>query len=230
MSLPTGVYFVPLAAICDPDLVLPAIARQLGVQEIGMQSIFEQVKVALQEKQVLLVLDNFEQVVTAAPQVEELLVACSSLKVIVTSREVLHLQAEQVYPVLPLPLPDLDQMPERETLSQYAAVALFIQRAQAISPTFEVTPANARVIAEICERLDGLPLALELAAIRMRLLPPHKLLARLSQRLQVLTRGAQDLPVRSKPCAIRSSGVMTYSRKRNSDSFGDSPSSLEDSP
>jgi predicted ATPase/DNA-binding CsgD family transcriptional regulator len=181
-----GVCFVPLEAIHKPELVIPTITRQLGVQEIRMQSIFEQVKVALQEKQILLVLDNFEQVVTAAAQVEELLIACSSLKVMVTSREVLHLQAEEVCVVSPLPLPDLNQVPECETLVQYPAVELFIQRAQAMLPTFEVTSTNAHVIAEICVRLDGLPLALELAAIRVRLLPPQKLLTRLSQRLQVL--------------------------------------------
>ncbi len=181
-----GVCFVPLVAVRNPELVIPTITRQLGVQEIRMQSIFEQVKVALQEKQILLVLDNFEQVVTAASQVEELLIACSSLKVMVTSREVLHLQAEEVCVVSPLPLPDLDQIPGYKTLVQCPAVELFAQRARAMLPAFEVTSTNAHVIAEICVRLDGLPLALELAAIRVRLLPPHKLLARLSQRLQVL--------------------------------------------
>ena len=187
-----GVYFVPLAAIRDPELVIPAIARQFGVREIGMQSIFEQVKVALQEKQVLLILDNFEQVITAAFQVEELLVACTSLKVIVTSREVLHLQAEMVYPIPPLPLPDLDQIPENiseyEILtSQYPAIELFIERVQTISPSFAMTSTNARDIMKLCVRLDGLPLALELAAIRMRLLPLSALLTRLSSgRLHVL--------------------------------------------
>jgi predicted ATPase/DNA-binding CsgD family transcriptional regulator len=203
-----GVYFVPLAAIRDSELVIPTIARQLRVREIGTQSIFEQVKIALQEKQVLLLLDNFEQVVTAARYVEELLVSCSFLKVMVTSREVLHLQAEQVYPVLPLPLPNLDHIPDRETLFQCAAVTLFIQRAQAMSPTFGVTSDNARVIAEICVRLDGLPLALELAAIRMRLLSPDALLTRLSQRLQVLTRGTQDLPERQQ--TLRSTLQWSY--------------------
>ena len=181
-----GVCFVPLVAVRSPELVIPTITRQLGVQEIRLQSIFEQVKVALQEKQILLVLDNFEQVVTAAAQVEELLMACSSLKVMVTSREVLHLQAEEVCVVSPLPLPDLNQVSGYETLVRYPAVELFTQRARAMLPAFEVTSTNARVVAEICVRLDGLPLALELAAIRVRLLPPHKLLARLSQRLQVL--------------------------------------------
>jgi predicted ATPase/DNA-binding CsgD family transcriptional regulator len=186
-----GVCFVPLVAIRDPELVIPTIARQLGVQEIGMQSIFEQVKVALQEKQVLLILDNFEQVMGAAFHVEDLLVACTSLKVVVTSREVLHLQAEKVYPVSPLPLPDPDQVPEHvlecETLAEYPAVKLFIERVQTISPSFTMNSTNARDIIKICVRLDGLPLALELAAIRMRLLPLSALLARISSgRLQVL--------------------------------------------
>lgn len=190
--------FVPLAAVSDPRLVIPTIARRLGIQELGTPSIFEQLTVAFREKQFLLVLDNFEQVVTTAPQLEELLLACSSLKVIVTSRATLHLQAEQVFPVLPLPLLDLDHLLEIETLLQYAAVAMFIQRARTISPAFPVTLDNVRLIAEICVRLDGLPLAIELAAARIRLLPPRALLARLSHRLQVLTRGAQDLPVRQQ--------------------------------
>jgi predicted ATPase len=193
-----GVCFVTLAAINDPELVFPAIAQELGIPEIGTQSLFEQVKVSLKDKQLLLILDNFEQVVSASPQVEELLAACLSLKIVVTSRAVLHLQAEHEFTVPTLALPNLNQLPEYEVLSHYAAVSLFVRRAQAILPAFQVTPSNARPIAEICVRLDGLPLAIELAAARIKLLPPQALLARLTQRLQVLMSGARTLPERQQ--------------------------------
>ncbi len=191
-----GVCFVPMAAVNEPDLVVPTIAQVLGIQEIGAQPILEQVKVALRSRHFLLLLDNFEQVVAAAPVIEELLAACPRLKVVVTSREVLHLQAEREFPVPPLGLPSLNQLPEDEALTQYAAVALFVQRARATLPTFQLTSTNARPVAEICVRLDGLPLAIELAAARIKLLPPQALLARLSQLFQVLTGGARTLPLR----------------------------------
>jgi len=191
-----GICFVLLASISDPKLVVPTVAIELGIQEIGAQSILEQVKVALRDRHFLLVLDNFEQVVAVAPVIEELLAACPRLKVVVTSREVLHLQAEREFPVPPLGLPNLNQLPEDEALEQYAAVALFVQRARATLPTFQLTRTNARAIAEICVRLDGLPLAIELAAARIKLLPPQALLARLSQLFQVLTGGARTLPLR----------------------------------
>ena len=158
----------------------------------------EQVKASLHDKQLLLILDNFEQVVRASPRVEELLAACPSLKIVVTSRAVLHLQAEQEFTVPPLALPPLHQLPEHEVLSQNAAVSLFVRRAQAILPAFQVTATNGRTIAEICVRLDGLPLAIELAAARIKLLAPQALLARLTQRLQVLTSGARTLPERQQ--------------------------------
>src|SRR5712692_11412 len=191
-----GICFVPLATVSDPKLVLPTIALELGIQEIGAQSILDQVKVALRSKHFLLLLDNFEQVVTVAPLIEELLAVCPRLKVVVTSREVLHLDSEHEFPVPPLDLPDLSLLPEDEALAQYSAVALFVQRAQAILPTFQLTQTNARAVAEICVRLDGLPLAIELAAARIKLLPPQVLLARLSQLFQVLTGGARTLPLR----------------------------------
>jgi predicted ATPase/DNA-binding CsgD family transcriptional regulator len=193
-----GVCFVLLAAINDPEMVIPAIAQELGIPELGSQSLFEQVKVALHDKQLLLMLDNFEQVVIASPLIEELLAACPSLKIVVTSRAVLHLQAEQEFTVPPLALPNLNHLPEYQVLSDYASVSLFVRRAQAILPAFQVTAANARAIAEICVRLDGLPLAIELAAARIKLLPPQALLARLTQRLQVLTSGARTLPERQQ--------------------------------
>jgi predicted ATPase/DNA-binding CsgD family transcriptional regulator len=188
-----GVCFVHLAAVSDPELMVSTIAEELGIQEIRAQAIFEQVKVVLRDKHFLLFLDNFEQVVTAAPLIEELLVACPGLKIVVTSRVPLHVRGEQEFPVSPLSLPDLTQV---DIFEQSAAVALFVQRAQSILPTFQVTPANVRAIAEICVRLDGLPLAIELAAARVKLLPPQALLSRLSRRLQVLAVGLRTFPER----------------------------------
>ena len=193
-----GVCFVALAPIRDPSLLLSSIAHELGLQEGGAQPLVETVKVFLRDKHVLLLLDNFEQLVSAAPLLEELLMECPRLAIVVTSREVLRLQAEHLFPVPSLALPDLAQLPEREELAGYASVALFLQRAQAIKPDFQLTPANGRAIAEICMRLDGLPLALELAAARIRVLPPQALLSRLSQRFQVLTEGPRTKPERQQ--------------------------------
>lgn len=191
-----GICFVPLASVNQPAMVIPTIAREFGIQRIGTQPIFEQLKVALRNRHLLLVLDNFEQVVAAAPLIEELLAACPRLKVVVTSRAVLHLAAEHEFPVPPLDLPNLNQLPEDETLSQYAAIALFVQRAKAILPKFRVTQDNARAIAEICVRLDGLPLAIELAAGHIKLLPPHLLLAQLPQLFQSSSGTSRTLPPR----------------------------------
>src|SRR6266566_2456894 len=174
-----GVYFVNLAPITDPALVIPTIAQTLDLKEMGEQPPLDQLKTFLRERQLLLVLDNFEQVVRAAVYVADLLATCPKLKVIVTSRIVLHVQAEQEFAVPPLAVPDPKQLPNLVTLSQYEAVALFISRAQAARPEFQVINANAPAVAEICARLDGLPLAIELAAARIKLLPPQALLARL---------------------------------------------------
>jgi predicted ATPase/class 3 adenylate cyclase len=195
---PSGVYFVNLAPISDPVFVIPTIAQTLGLREVAGQPLLERVKEELQQKQALLVLDNFEQVVSAASQVTDLLVACPRIKILVTSREVLHVRAEYEFTVPPLALPDHKHLPKLEALSHYAAVALFLQRAQAVNSDFQMTSANARAIAEICVRLDGLPLAIELAAARVKLFPPEALLARLNQRLQVLTSGARDAPARQQ--------------------------------
>src|SRR6266567_3579762 len=204
---PGGVFFVPLALVNDAALVVPAIAQALGVGEIADQSLLERLKVFLQEKQSLLVLDNFEQVVDAALVVAELLIACPRLKVLVTSRTVLHVQAEHVFSVPPLALPDLGRLPDLETLAQYAAVNLFIQRARASRPDFELTGANAAAVAGICVRLDGLPLAIELAAARSKYFSPQALLARLEQDLVALAGGARDLPERQR--TLR--GAITWS-------------------
>src|SRR6266566_7104007 len=194
-----GVCFVSLASIRDPDVVLPTIAYTLGLREAGDWPLLERLHAHLRDKQMLLLLDNFEQVVIAAPQLVELLAACPQLKALVTSRAVLHVRGEYEFPVSPLALPDAAHaLEESALLSEYAAIALFVQRAQAIKPDFQTAAANARIIAEICMRLDGLPLAIELAAARIKLLPPPALLARLEHRLDVLTHASQDLPARQQ--------------------------------
>ncbi len=193
-----GVFFVNLAPVSDPALVVPTIAQTLDIREATGEPPLQRLVERLRQRQVLLLLDNFEQVVSTAVQVADLLAACPQLKVLLTSRAVLHVQAEYEFPVPALALPPLTRLPEGEALAQYAAVALFLERARALKPDFQLTKANARPIAEICVRLDGLPLALELAAARVRLLPPQALLARLSQQLAVLTGGARDVPVRQQ--------------------------------
>jgi predicted ATPase/class 3 adenylate cyclase len=203
-----GVFFVNLAPVSDPTLVVPTIAQTLDIREVTGQPLLERMQEALQQKQMLLLLDNFEQVVDAGVQIVDLLVACPKLKVLVTSREVLHVHAEHEFPVPPLALPDPKHLPDLATFSHYAAVALFLQRAQAVKPDFQITNANARAIAEICVRLDGLPLAIELAASRMKLLPPQALLARLDQRLAVLTSTSRDVPTRQQ--TLRNTIAWSY--------------------
>ncbi|GCE06024.1 protein kinase domain-containing protein [Dictyobacter aurantiacus] len=190
--------FVALAPVRDPHLVLSAIAQQLSIQEEDEQPVLRLLIAALRAQQLLLVLDNMEQVVAAAPLLAELLAACPGLKLLITSRALLHLPGEHSFLVQPLALPDLAHLPDHEFLAQQAAVAMFLERAQAMRPDFALTAENAGVVAEICVRLDGLPLAIELAAARIRLLPPKALLERLTQRLSVLTRGAATLPDRQQ--------------------------------
>ncbi len=190
-----GICFVSLSAISDPELVMQAIAQTLG-QQTGKRPMFEMVQSYLCEKQLLLVLDNFEQVIIAAPYLTALLCACPELKLLVTSREALHTQGEHEFSVAPLEIPDIQNAPDEDTIATNAAVKLFVQRAQAHQRTFRLNKNNARTLSEICVRLDGLPLALELAAARIKLLPPHILLSRLSQRLTLLTTGRRDAPVR----------------------------------
>jgi non-specific serine/threonine protein kinase len=194
-SFADGVCFAGLVSASDAELIPSIIADRLSIQQVGNLSIFEQVKLFLHDKQLLLILDNFEQFVTAASLVEDLLAACPALKIIVTSRIVLRLRAEFEYQVMPLTLPDLEWSPNDTGIRQSAAVALFVQRARMVNPNFELTQSNAHTIAEICVQLDGLPLAIELAAARSRLLPPQALLNRLSRRFEVLTGGAVTLPV-----------------------------------
>ncbi|HZO71126.1 MAG TPA: LuxR C-terminal-related transcriptional regulator [Ktedonobacteraceae bacterium] len=193
-----GVCFVPLAAIGDPSFVLPALAQSLGLREMDAHAYLEELQITLGSQSLLLLLDNFEQVRAAAPPLADLLAVCPRLKLLVTSRASLRLRGEHELAVSPLAVPDLTHLPAHESLSQYAACALFVERAQAIRPEFQVTEATVRSVAEICIRLDGLPLAIELAAPRIRLLSPQALLARLSHRLDVLTGGARDTPARQQ--------------------------------
>ncbi len=197
-----GVVFISLALINDPTLVIPTIAEVLEVKETVKQSLFDRLKLYLQDKHILLLLDNFEQVIVAASQVAELLAACPHLKLLVTSREVLRIRCEHQFPLSPLALPDLKHLPDSTALSDYGAVTLFVQRAQSVKPHFALTETNATVIAEICTRLDGLPLAIELAAARIKLLSPQSLLAQMNRRLQVLTQGARDLPERQQSLRV----------------------------
>jgi predicted ATPase/DNA-binding CsgD family transcriptional regulator len=192
-----GVVFVSLAPIRDPHLVISAIAHALGLR----QGALKEVQRFLQDRHLLLVLDNFEQVASAAPWIEDVLQTCPQTKALITSRTALHLQGEHEFPVLPLSLPDwhtLSQTVADDLPSRYTAIALFMQRAQALLPQFQLTAANMCIIADICMRLDGLPLAIELAAARIKLLPPQALLAHLSQRLSLLTDGARTLPERQR--------------------------------
>ena len=193
-----GAFFVALATITDPAQVPSAIAEPLGVKETAEQPLLESLKSYLRHKHLLLVLDNFEQVLEGAPVVAELLAACAKLKVLATSRIPLRLYGEQEYPVPPLAVPDPRVLPPLKVLTQYEAVRLFVERARAIKPEFAVTNKSAPAVAEICARLDGLPLAIELAAARVRVLPPQKMLQRLDDRLKLLRSGARDLPTRQQ--------------------------------
>jgi predicted ATPase/class 3 adenylate cyclase len=203
-----GVYFVDLAPIRDPSLVTTAIATTLGVQESDGQPLLDGLKDYLHDKRMVLLLDNFEHLLDATALVAVLLAATPQLKVLVTSREHLRLRGEQEMAVLPLALPDPAHLPALDQLSQYAAVALFIQRAQASQPAFQVTNATAPVVAEICVRLDGLPLAIELVAARLKLFAPEALLARLSSRLNLLTGGPREVPARQQ--TMRNTIVWSY--------------------
>ncbi|MDQ6833694.1 MAG: tetratricopeptide repeat protein [Chloroflexota bacterium] len=194
-AFPDGVWFIPLAAITDPVLIAPLIGQSLGIRNAGYVSPHEGVRSVLAARRVLLVLDNFEHLVAGALLVADLLAACPALVVLVTSRAPLHLSGEREWSVPPLPLPDAATVTDVEAVARSPAVALFVARAQA-APLFVLDAANAPVVAAICARLDGLPLALELAAARVKLLPPRAMLARLERRLDVLTGGSRDRPAR----------------------------------
>jgi len=195
-AFPDGIGFVSLASLHDADLVLPGIAQAEGLQISSPRPPLELLSAALREQHRLLVLDNFETVVAAAPSLVELLAACPHLKLFVTSRETLRVRGERAFAVQPLALPDANHLPDEETLAHYGAVALFLERAREVQPTLQLDSSTAPLITEICRRLDGLPLALELAAARLKLLPLPALLERLEHRLAVLTGGPRDLPAR----------------------------------
>ncbi len=203
-----GVFFVDLAPVSEAELVLSTVAQTLGLQAMGDQSFLDVLKAHLRDKHCLLVLDNFEQVVGAALQLPDLLRACPDVKLLVTSREALHLRAEYQFSVPPLALPDCKRLPATQTLAHVAAVQLFLQRVQASKSDFELTPGNAAAIAEVCIRLDGLPLAIELAAARVNVFTPQVLLSRLDHRLQVLTGGIRDLPLRQQ--TLRNTIAWSY--------------------
>ena len=193
-----GVFFVELAPIIEPELVMGTIAQSLGLPDRGSRSPIDRLVDFIGEQQMLLVLDNFEQVTAAAPLVTQLLAACRGLTVLASSRSVLRVSGEQDYAVPPLGVPDPAHLPPLTQLGQYEAVALFIERARAVNPGFEVTNENAPAVAEICVRLDGLPLAIELAAARIRIFTPRAMLGRLEHRLGLLAGGARDLPERQQ--------------------------------
>lgn len=198
---PGGIHFVALSPVSDPVLVAAVIVQTLGLREVGGQPALQILKKSLQESlraPMLFLLDNFEHLIAAAPTVAELLAAGPNLKILVTSRAALHVYGEHEFPVPPLALPDSRSTRSPEVLSQSPAVALFVQRAAAAKPGFELNHENAAPVGEICARLDGLPLAIELAAARVKVLSPSSLLTRLASRLQLLTGGARDLPERQQ--------------------------------
>lgn len=193
-----GAFFVALGPLSDPDLVPTTIAQALGLREDPARPVIETLVEDLRDKSMLLLLDNFEQIIDGGRYVSEILAACSNVKALVTSREVLHLHGEHEYPVPPLALPDPADLPPLASLTQYEAVALFIDRAVAVKPEFAITNENAPAVAELAARLDGLPLAIELAAAGIKLLNPAAILKRLENRLMGMGQGARDLPARQQ--------------------------------
>lgn len=193
-----GVFFVDLAILSEPSHIRAVIAKTLEVQESGPEPLRERLYRYLHPKHLLLLLDNFEHLTAAAPEVASMLASCPQLKVLVTSRTAVHVRGEYVQAVAPLALPDPSQLLSVEATARVPAVALFAARARQVRANFVLTPENAATVATICQQVDGLPLAIELAAARVRILSPQMLLTLLEHRLQVLTGGPQDLPVRQQ--------------------------------
>jgi predicted ATPase/class 3 adenylate cyclase len=193
-----GVFLVELASVSDPALVSSAVAGALGIRDQGGEPILDLLTSHLRSRELLLVVDNFEQVADAGPLLEELTQAAPGLKILVTSRVVLSIRGEQEYGVPPLEPPDPEQLPDLATLRGFEAVRLFAERAEAVRPGFEVTPDNAMAVAGITARLDGLPLAIELAATRTKVLTPQQMLERLVSRLALLTSGTRTVPDRQR--------------------------------
>lgn len=204
-----GVLFVPLAPLRDPALVPAALAETLGIRDVTGRTLLETLELHLRSKQILVLLDNFEHLLAAVPVVADLLGACPGLTALVTSRAPLRLTGEHQFPVPPLPLPDEEASPASAGVSvRSPAVELFFQRARSVTPAFELTAANAAAVAGICRRLDGLPLAIELAAARVKLFSPQALLDRLDHRFQLLGGGARDLPERQQ--TLRDAVAWSY--------------------
>ena len=207
-AFPDGVWWAPLAAIADPGLVLQAIAAVFGVREGPGEPLGKTLAAHLGQRKTLLLLDNVEHLIAAAPEIDGLLRAAPGLVVLATSREPLRLRAEREFPVAPLPLPRRGAKPTPEEALVFPAIRLFVDRAQAVKPGFTLDAANVSDVVAVCRRLDGLPLAIELAAARVRLLPPATLLARLDRRLAILTGGARDLPARQQ--TLRNTIAWSY--------------------
>ncbi|HEV2662953.1 MAG TPA: LuxR C-terminal-related transcriptional regulator [Ktedonobacteraceae bacterium] len=207
-DFPDGVSFVALSAIHDPALLVPTIAGALGLRGVPSDFLFASLVDFLQQGRYLLVLDNFEQLVEAGPVVVALLSNSPHLKILVTSRAVLRVQGEYEFVVPPLALPDLAHLPDSQALERVSAVALFIQRARLVQRNFRLSASNAQIVARICCYLDGIPLALELAAVRLKILSPQSLLNRLEKRMEVLTSGEDDLPTRQQ--TLRNTLIWSY--------------------
>lgn len=197
-EFPDGTFFVELATVASAELVVPSIAKTLAVQETANRSTLDSVKDYLRDRQVQLVLDNFEHVTAAAVAVADLLAACPRIKTIVTTREALHLRGERQFPVIPLSRPDRGRAEPIDQLMRYEAIELFLERARTAKPEFAISERNVDAVAEICRRVDGLPLGIELAAARVNVFSPQALLAHLDHPLAVLTGGSRDLPVRQQ--------------------------------
>ncbi|HWV36602.1 MAG TPA: NB-ARC domain-containing protein, partial [Thermomicrobiales bacterium] len=193
-----GIAWVPLATIRDPDLLVAAIGRALSISETHRPVSLDAVISALHDQRMLLVLDNFEQIVAAAPQVAEIARACPRIAILTTSRSPLRIAGEHVLPLPPLDLPSPQDRPSPDRLRDVEAVRLFVDRAEAVSPSFRMDQNTAPLVARICQRLDGLPLAIELAAARMYHLSAETLHDRLTNRLPLLTGGPRDLPARQQ--------------------------------
>jgi predicted ATPase/DNA-binding CsgD family transcriptional regulator len=203
-----GAIFVPLASVRDPDLVLPAIARAVGITDAGAAHLGDVVQAALHDHELLLLLDNFEQIVAAAPVVANLLAGCPKLTILATSRAGLQISGEFEYPVAPLQIAELPGSPTVEDLGRSDAVRLFVLRSQSVKPDFALTQENGPAIVEVCRRLDGLPLAIELAAARIKVLSPAALRERLAHPLPLLTGGGRELPTHQQ--TMRSTIAWSY--------------------
>lgn len=216
-SFKNGVFFIDLTLITDADSFYPLILSTLSIKESGGKSEFELLKGYLGDKDILLILDNFEHIMDAAVQASKLLAECPGVKLLVTSREALHIRGEKVYRLPPLKVPVFDRgkVPSVRKLTQYDSVRLFIERALEVNESFKIDNKNAPAVAEICVRLDGIPLAIELAAARITALSPQALLNRLSHRLEILTFGAADLPDRQQRLYAKYQQAVIFSMVSN---------------